>query len=298
MNMKISVLLVLFLFSIMFSARICAQDLDAGITIIGKRNEEQLKKEGRSKLTITNNFGIGSKNGGYFKEGGFVVNTITAEGDFHIYKTTRILTILPYSIISGPAATIHGFGDMLVLCTSYFPFPGIGEWGVSLGAKFSSGSADKNGLYQAYQPALGTNDLLIGVVKNAGLVNFAVAYQHPFDRSNNTYTKLKRGDDFMLRFGITQPFKKSFLQAEIIGIKRIQKSNILVFGSNPEQYVDVDNSNQFQVNLLGRFGCQTSENIRLELYGNYALLKRDDNSDGLSRLFSVAASFILLFDLH
>jgi hypothetical protein len=298
MDMKTTVLLILSLFSIMFSARICAQDLDAGISIIGKRNEELLKKEGINKLTITNNFGIGSKNGGYFKEGGFVINTITAEGDFHIYKTTRILTTLPYSIISGPAATIHGFGDMKILCTSYFPFPGIGEWGVSLGAKFSSGSADKDGLYQAYQLGLGTNDLLIGVVKNAGLVNFAVAYQHSFDRSNNGYTNLKRGDDVMLRLGITQPFKNSFLQAEVIGIKRIQKSNIFVYGSAPAQYVNVDNSNQFQVNLSGRFGYLTSRNIRLELYGNYALLKRDDNSDGLSRLFSVAASFILLFDLH
>lgn len=277
----------------LFSANSYPQCSDAGICVIGKRNSEVTANIYNNKITVDYNIGFSGKDGG-----GFVVNTLTLASDFHLYKTLRTEFILPYKIVSGPVATERGFDDMTLLFTGDLPIPGIGALSASIGAKFSSGSSNKDGLWQAYQPALGSTDLLFGVGTRFGLVNLYLGYQKVFGRNDNSYTRLKRGDDLLFRFGMTEPYKKFTFQGEVLVIKRIQKSNILVYGSNPEQYTDVDGSNELQVNLLARLGYMISPTMRFESYAALPLLKRTYNIDGLKRVFSFSASLTYLFRLE
>lgn len=296
--MRITILCILLLFSALSSGDVFSQDMDAGISILGRRDPGLLENRDLSKFTITNNVGFSGKNSG--GGGEFTYNTTTIEGDFHLYKSTRVIFSYPYGIVAGPAQTINGSGDMILMFTSEVPVPKLGDCGISIGVKLSSGSADIGGLPMSYQPGSGTNDLLIGFGKNFGLVNIYLGYQKPFDRSNNRITLIKRGDDIMLRAGITQPFNKGYFQAEILGIKRIQKSNVLVPNIDPnapQVYINDDLSNEFQLNVLGKVGVQTSKNFRIEALAALPLLTRNSNIDGLKRAFSVALSAVFFFKL-
>jgi hypothetical protein len=274
------------------SGYLFAQCSDAGICIMGARNPEVLSKDLPDKISLGYSLGFSGKSGG-----DFTYNKLTMHADFKIYKFSRIEFSLPFSVNTGPLATEKGFGDMMLLLTQYVPFPAIGTLGISLGAKFSSGSADIDGLPQAYQPALGTNDLLFGVGSNIGLVNFYLGYQKSFDRSNNQFSRLKRGDEMMLRFGYTIPVNKTTVQAEIIGIKQLQVSNIKVAGSDPEVFIDIGGSNEAQVNLIARVTHMFKDYLRFETYAALPLLKKDYNLDGLTRTFSISVSMAYLFYL-
>jgi hypothetical protein len=288
-NVKI-VLLILFL----FSGKVFSQymDMDAGITVMGERNPEITDKVLQNKILLNYNVGFSGKDAG-----SYTTNYLTFQGDFQLHKLLRVFVSVPYGFVSSSPYTVHGFGDMILGITGYLPIPGIGILGLFAGGKFSSGSADKDGLQQAYQPGHGQNDLLIGIGSNSGLVNFWLGYQKPFGRSNNSVTEMKRGDDMMLRFGYTVPYRKTTFQAEIIAIKMLQKENVRVIGSNPVVYTDVDGSNEFQVNMLGKITHMVSPKTRLELYAAYPLLKRNYNLDGLRRTFSVAATVAYRFDM-
>lgn len=269
-----------------------SQCSDAGVCIIGKRNPEIGGNKSHNRLSMNYNLGFSGKDGG-----DFVINTISFETDLNIFKDSRLNINIPYTAVSGPITTEKGFGDMTVSYITYFQTRKLGLLGAIIGAKIETGSPDLDGLPQAYQPGLGTNDLLLGIGSNTGPVNVYLGYQLPFGRSSNSRTRLKRGQDIMLRFGYTQPFKSVTLQAEVIAIKRLQRSSVLIWLSNPEQFTTVEGSNEFQANLLGKITYQSTKSFRIEAYVAIPLLKRTYNLDGLKRVFSVAASFSYLFDV-
>lgn len=290
--MKICKVIYTLITLFIFSAVLYAQCSDAGICVIGKNKPELSSKKSHNKLSVNYNLGFSGKEGG-----DFIVNTLSFGADLQIFNSSMFNIIIPITTVSGPIVTEKGFGDMIVTYTTYFHFRKLGLLGATVGAKIETGSADLDGLQQAYQPGLGTNDLLLGVGSNSGPVNIYLGYQLPFGRSPNGLTRLKRGQDIMLRFGYTQPYKLITLQAEVIAIKRLQRSSVLVPKSDPEQFTTVDGSNEFQANLLGRITFQSSKDIRLEAYVAVPLLKRTYNLDGLKRVFSFSASFNYLFDV-
>lgn len=282
------ILVVLFV----FSAAIYSQCSDAGVCTISNHNPEIDGDKSHNRLFVNNNLGFSGKEGG-----DFVINTLSFETDLHIFINSRFNIIIPVTVISGPIGTVKGFGDMIVSYTAYRHIRKLGLMGATIGVKIETGSANLDGLPQSYQPGFGTNDLLLGIGSNAGPVNIYLGYQIPIGRSPNGITRLKRGQDIMLRFGYSQPYKLITLQAEVIAIKRLQRSSVLVPKSDPEQFTTVDGTNEYQANLLGRITYNSSKSIRLEAYVAVPLLKRTYNQDGLKRVFSFAASFSYLFDV-
>ncbi len=293
-NMRSVTLYLLILISLISSPAF-SQDMDAGISVMGRRDARFDKDRDESKFMLTNNLGFSGKDP--LDKSSFTINTISAEGDVHFYKSSRAYFRLGYGIIAGPIATEKGLGDMIIMFSSDARLPLVGDWNFSFGAKFSSGSATIDGLPPSYQPGLGTNDILLGFGKNFGIANIYLGYQKPFGRSNNAATELKRGDDVMMRAGITEIFKTGSFQMEILGIRRIQKSNVKVVLTTPTQYVDIDNSNQLQLNVMAKVNVQTSKNISIEALAALPLLTRDSNIDGLKRAFSISLSAVFYFKL-
>jgi hypothetical protein len=269
-----------------------SQCSDAGIMIIGQHNPEVLSHEHPDKVKLDYNIGYSGSDGG-----DIVYNKLIASTDLVLFSSTRLEAALPLVFNTGPTGTTGGLGDAIAVITTYIPLHKLGVWGISLGGKFATGSTTQNDLPQSYQPGLGSNDLLFGIGSNVGAANVYFAYQKPYGRSKNQLTQLKRGDDIMLRFGYGLPVDKTILQAEFIAVKQLQNSSVIVPGSDPVNYTEVDGTNQLQIDLTGRVWYNINTKFRFEAYVSIPLLKRDFNFDGLKRTFSVSASFAYIFHM-
>jgi hypothetical protein len=101
----------------------------------------------------------------------------------------------------------------------------------------------------------------------------------------------------MFRAGYNQQINKLNLKAEVLGIKRLQKSSVRIPFSSPEVFEEADNSDFFQLNLIGQLSYMLSNQIDVTGFAAFPLLKRDTNYDGTKRAFSGGVSLAYRFRL-
>ncbi len=288
--MKLQKIILSFLLLLCFT-QAYSQCSDAGVCIIGKKPNEIFRK---NKSSVLFGYSLGT-NGGFEK---IKYASAYAEASFQISKFTNLIINMPVNFNSGPLGKASGPGDASIVGSIMFPIEGIAAITLSLGGKFATGRVNAgDSLPQYYQPGLGTNDLLIGLGFLSSSVYFNIAYQKPFGRSANIINRLKRGDDILLRAGYFMQTKNIGVKAEIIAIKRLQKSTYLIYGSSPEISYEVENSNQLQINLLAQFTYWITNQFDNSIFIALPLLKRDSNYDGLKRSFSGGFSFAYHFSL-
>lgn len=293
----------IFLLSIIFSQTLFAQCSDAGICIIGKKPGYGLTKN-------TGSFSIGSIFGATGKPFDIKIHTFRIEGDVEFSKVHRVGVSIPFGIYSGKGLSNSGIGDLSIVYSYHMQLQKTVGLTFSLGGKFATGKFNSvDSLSLAYQPGLGTNDLLVGAGLKYKNYNFAVGYQHPFGRSKNyslINSQLKRGDDIFLRAGINETFNKINLKAEILAIKRLGKSNIFVDtaaasnaddegGTTVGYFREVDGSAETQINILGTFTYNASKSVDIQMQIAKSMLQRDFNLDGLKRNFTIGLSLIYNF---
>ncbi len=293
----------IFLLTIIFSNSIFAQCSDAGICIIGKKHGNDLNKN-------TGSFSVGYIFGATGKPDDIKIHTFRIEGDVGFAKVHRVGVSIPFGIYSGKGLSNSGIGDLSVVYSYHLQLQKMVGLTFSLGGKFATGKSNNDdSLSLAYQPGLGTNDLLIGAGLTYKNYNFAIGYQKPFGRSKNyslINSQLKRGDDIFLRAGINETFNKINLKAEVLAIKRLGKSNIFVDtasstttddegGTTAGYYTDVNGSNEAQINILGTFTYKASKSVDIQIQIAKAMLQRDFNLDGLKRNFTIGLSLIYNF---
>jgi hypothetical protein len=121
--------------------------------------------------------------------------------------------------------------------------------------------------HMAYQSGLGSNDLIFALNYSYDQLGVGIGYQLAGERNENI-SKLKRGDDLLVRASYNFLQDKFTITPQILFIKRLGKSKYRKFvGRGPmESYIDVDKSHQTQVNLLTQF------NIRLIIIIHYLLI--------------------------
>jgi hypothetical protein len=257
-----------------------SQCSDAGVCIIGKKTNELFRKN-------NSNISLGYVLGRSGDPDDISYNTIKLDAEFQIAKLWSVTASMPFSYNTGPSGDASGPGDLSVLGTMLFPIEGIVALSFTVGGKFSTGSVNAgDSLPQAYQPGLGTNDLLLGIGLLGYNFNAGIAYQKPFGRSSNSVTRLKRSDDLMFRAGYNMQFDKLNVKAEVLGIKRLRLSSIRVVNSTPEVFEDAADSDFFQVNLIGQLSYMLTNQIDITGFAALPLLKRDTNYDGTKRAFS------------
>ncbi|MBE2225781.1 MAG: hypothetical protein IAE93_00495 [Ignavibacteria bacterium] len=266
-----------------------SQCSDAGVCTIGRHqvNESMIKS---SHIYFGFNYGASGKdpdiNG---NTNDISYGSVKLEADLDLKKGFRVNGSIPYSFISGPLGENNGIGDLEVVFSKMFRIKKKHLLTFFLGGKFATGKVNSSdSLPQRYMPGLGTNDLIVGAVYTGVNYFFGIGYQKPFGRSANYITRLKRGDDVFFRVGFFEEFSKVSIKAEVLTILRLQKSSVLS-GVSPENFVEVSNSNEAQVNLLGTVGYKASDEISITVQAALPFLKRDYNFDGLKRKFSVGA---------
>jgi len=273
------------LFILFYANAVFAQCSDAGVCIIGSK---ELTHEHQINLSY-----ILGKSG---KEDDLTFNTVQLEANIQLLNNSKLSLLLPWSHISGPLGNASGPGDFILLWNQTVLLNGSSMLNIQAGGKFASGSSNEKNLPQAYQPGLGTNDLLLGISYETDPWLFAIGYQLSRGRSDNALTKLKRGDDFFARIGYKIQADIFKLGLEILSIKRLQESSVLDSASLiDEAYITIPGSDQFQINILGRIYLPVHNNYGIQSIIAIPLLKRDINVDGLKRSFSFSIGAQFLF---
>jgi hypothetical protein len=294
MKIKIIILSVV-LFIGLTNNNIFSQCSDAGVCILGKKHNGQMHAY-NSQFSLSYIFGRSGKEDDFDDD--ILYNSVRLGGEFEVFEALQFGFALPYSFNSGDLGSVSGIGDLSLYWTYTIP---VNKHTLSfqLGGKLATGKVNTDdSLPQAYMPGLGTNDLLVGVGFSTRNFSISAAYQKPFGRSANYVTRLKRGDDLLLRAGYHEIFNKLKVKAEVLTIVRIQQSSIQNIIALNEDFIDIDGSNETQVNLLGEVSYAVSKNFEITGLAAVPLLNRDYNLDGLRRSISLSAGVTYRFSFE
>jgi hypothetical protein len=272
----LSLLLLLFSNNAFLSNAQCS---DAGVCSVG----HTIGDNSNTVLDIN----LGYKFGTSGKEDDVKYHSFLLGAAYNILEKTSVQMSIPYNIQSGPLGDVNGIGDLLVSVTQNFISDNNSSLEAAIGAKFATGEDNKDNLPMAYQSGLGSNDILFALNYTYKNLGFGVGYQLAGGRNNNVI-KLERGDDLLLRASYNFLLDQFIIKPQILFIKRLSESNVVNSASMTpiETYIDVDNSDQAQLNLLTSF--QYEINKSYSLFADFAIpfIKREVNVDGLTRSFS------------
>lgn len=265
-----------------FAPALYSQCSDAGVCSIGSQHR-----------LLGHSFSAGYVFGKSSKSDDLTFHSFHVEGSIRVLEDSRLSIVLPWSSASGPLGKASGIGDLTILWSQIVLQNDARQLSVQIGGKFATGNADLGNLPQAYQPGLGTNDLLLGISFDTEPWLFALGYQLSRGRSSNAATQLKRGDDLLARVGYKTRVDDFTFGLELLAIKRLQEASIVspsaqITGS----FVSIPGSDQFQVNVLGTASMALSESYSLRFLGAVPLRSRPVNVDGLTR------SITLTIGLH
>lgn len=253
---------------------VSAQCSDAGACSIGAREEGP-----GHRIGVRYAFG---KSG---KTDGLTFHAVEVEADVALFGTSRLMITMPWSRSSGPAGELSGPGDLTVLWQQHLAMIGPGALSVQAGARLATGESDGGGLPQAYQPGLGTNDILLGLAFVSGSWHAAAGYQVSRGRSDNAISRLRRGDDLMVRAGYATDLSGVQVGLDMLAIKRLQSSSIA--GAVAGTFVDVPGSDQFQVNVVPSAEIPVGGAFALRIAAALPLRSREVNVDGLTRSLTI-----------
>lgn len=284
MKSKIFTLLLLLILS-GNSIQVIGQCSDAGVCSVGNKMDDN----NDNILSVYAGYKFGSSG----KEDDVKYHSFHFGATYNVFKRTSLQLSIPYNLQSGPLGDVSGIGDLIVSITHNIISDDNSSLNASIGGKFETGDDNKDNLPMAYQSGLGSNDIIFAFDYNYNDFGVGIGYQLAGERNKNII-KLKRGDDFLLRASYNYSINDFKIIPQLLFIKRLAKSSVLdtVNSSMDEEtYVDVDDSDQAQLNLL--LVLQYEINKNLSLLADFAVpfIKRKTNVDGLTRAFSASIGF-------
>lgn len=274
------VILLLLFFLMILSQKSLAQCSDAGVCQVGGH---MIDSEDKKHLDISFAYKYGSSD----KDDDVKFHSWQLSGSYNPFEKSSVQILIPYNFQSGPVDNVNGIGDLILSWTQKLLSDENSSLSASVGAKLATGSANENSLPQIYQSGLGSNDLLFVLSCSYSSVNLSISYQLAGGRNDNEL-KLKRGDDLLLRGAYSLAFGEVNIMPQILFIKRLSKSSIIDFNFPTEKFIDIDKSDQSQLNLLTVL--EYDFGVVYSLVGEVAIpfLKREVNVDGLTRVFSAS----------
>lgn len=273
-------LLVILLTLVNFN-NLYSQCSDAGICQLGSHFDE-LEKEKLFDVSLSYYLSASKK----LEDVTF--HAVKLNASYEIFENSVVNLQVPYNSQSGPLGVVSGIGDVIVSWTQTVYAENSSTLQFSLGGKFATGDDNAEMLPQIYQSGLGSNDLLLGANYSIDSFNFGVGYQIAGARNDNSFTRLKRGDDLLLRASYSIAFDKINITPKLLLIKRLGKSSVIDLTSPTEKFVEVPDSDQTQLNFLTQIRYIINDNYSLTGEAAVPFLSRDVNVDGLTRAFSIA----------
>lgn len=263
-----------------------AQCSDAGACSIGAMGADHAEEGNHHQLALRYVFGSSGS------PDDLTFHTVQFEAGFALFSGSRLALRLPFHSSDGPLGGTSGIGDLIVAWDQRVWSNDAVALNAQAGAKLATGEDNADGLPQAYQPGLGTSDIIVGLGVEGSSWNAGVAWQYSDGRSGNAVDRLRRGDDLVLRAGYRTAVDDFGLGLDVIAVKRLSESSVYnpplpSAEPGPMSFVDIPDSDQFQVNLLGSASAPIADDIRISLQAAMPLLQRDVNVDGLKRALTV-----------
>jgi hypothetical protein len=266
-----------------------AQCSDAGVCQIGGHTTES-ESERPLSFSFAYKFGYSGK------DDDVKFHTFQLNGSYNFLSDMSVQVAVPYNIQSGPRGEVSGIGDLILSLNHKILLDKNSFLDVSAGAKLATGDDNKDNLPlpQVYQSGLGTNDFLFALNYTYDKISVGAGYQLAGGRNNNIF-RLERGDDLLLRAAYQLSFDEISITPQLLFIKRLSKSTIADFNTVTERFVEVDKSDQTQLNLLTHIQYQVAEGY--SFFADFAVpfIKREVNVDGLTRAFSASFGVRFLF---
>ncbi|MBD0400141.1 hypothetical protein [Flammeovirga sp. EKP202] len=281
------------LFSLRSNAQGCA---DAGLCSIGPMKSSEFFNETptHGELRFRPSYGLGEKQ--------VSVIGLQLEGDYNIKDVVYFQFQLPYIITTGGLGNANGFGD-LTLSLSVPVYKGDEVTTTIFGGTkipFQDGNVLYNGapLPMAYQPSLGTYDILGGVAVRYKQFLFSAGYQQPLTQNENAFfetgsdpdneswstNQFERQADLAIRaeYSKENPDKINW-KAGLLGIVHMGNDS---FVDTDGVRKEIDGSSGLTLNLTGGIS---------KAFGDYTLgadlgfpvMARTARPDGLTRSFVI-----------
>lgn len=257
-----------------------AQCSDAGICQLGGHS---MGEDDEVLFTISGFYKYGYSG----KEDDVQFNSLQLNGSYNLFNNTSIQLLIPYNVQAGPAGSVNGIGDLILSLNQNLLTDGNSALNGSIGIKLATGEDNKDSLPQIYQSGLGTNDVLFALNYTFNKISFGAGYQLSGGRNNNI-TRLEKGDDLLLRVSYDLSFGQFSITPQFLYIQPLAKSRILDTTSVEEAFVEVDKSDQPQLNFLAVLRYKIDDYFTL--VGDFAIpfLSQEINVDGLKRVFSAS----------
>jgi hypothetical protein len=281
MKIQYFILMVVW-FSSLLSSRAFAQCSDAGVCTIGYSPLAEEKKHSFELLYRYGNSG---------KEDKIGYNSIELKASFKILSHTSFNISVPlYRLNTGPDGEVSGIGDLMAFIGQEFNDAFGHDISALLGMRLATGNDNADpALPQAYQPGLGTNDLIFGLKFAGKNYYLSAGYQRVEDTfTENTLTPIRRGDDAYLQFAYLFHTGEFNIRADAQLIQRLSKTEL----KNPDGSISqLNKTDQMQLNLGTEFEYVFSATHNLIGGFAFPILKRETNIDGLTRVFTLFAGW-------
>ena len=259
-----------------------AQCSDAGICQVG-----HLMDDGKEQYLT---FSVSYKNGYSGKKENVSFHSLQLDTHYDLFKSSTIGFMIPYNIQSGTGRNVSGIGDLLISWTQKLFSDKTSLISASVGFKLSTGDENiEPGLPQVYQPGLGSNDFIFAIDYNHNKFGIGLGYQLAGGRNDKDGVKLKRGDDLLVRTSYVFSFMNFSVVPQLLLIKRLSKSSVLNLNSPYESFIEVEKSDQTQLNFLTYLQYNLNESYALFTEIAFPFIKREINVDGLTRAYTISA---------
>ena len=262
---------------------------DAGVCSLRDRTDHQ-QSISQHTVGLHYRFGLGAKSDD------IRYHTLILDAALDLQEIGKLFFSLPYHSSSGKSGSARGIGDLIISW----------EYGIwrsqnsalhfQMGVKTATGNANTNpSLPQLYQPGLGSNDALIGLVYRQDDFDFSLGYQASFGRNNNAFVRLQRGDDALLSAGYTYDWNDFRVHPVVLFIQRFGESSVKnsAYPLAGPEFVDVAGSDQHQINFQLNISHMISENVAGVTSFAFPFLHRPDNTDGLTRAVTLSAGILV-----
>jgi len=244
-----------------------------------------------------------------------VVYVANVDMSFNIIDSKTFVQVkLPYQAVNGNFGKTGGIGDISLCLTRNLYSSEQFDISASLGGKIRSNDAntksDEFGLSYPmyYQTSLGTYDIITGLSLVSKKWLFATGIQHPFNRTENTFTyagwvpvyhpgegqefedyvlkyspcyQLKRGTDIMLRAERNFRYSRFNFTLGLLPIFRINKDEVT--DPNTNQRVKLEGTTGMALTGIFTAGYSFDVKSGIRLLLGKKFTDRQVNPDGLTR---------------